>query len=380
MTNTSTNSIQAHQSTEKKHSIDGLAIIFLLLVLWYIPKGIEADTLTSLGIVFVSIVLEAIPFMLVGALVGGMIEVFINKEHMTALLPKRQWLSVFIAAGAGLFFPVCECAVVPVVRRLMGKGLPLSAAVAYLLGGPIVNPIVAASTAMAYAFEWPIMLLRLAIGYAIAVTIGLMMGVLFRSTPAVKENNHRVNRISPFCDCCHQDVKSAIINISDLQSAERSVMEHTTCGCDHLPHSKKDKWIVKIGAAFQHAVDDFLAVGHYLVIGAFIAALAQTHVERSSFLNIVQEPITSIGLMMGLAILLNLCSEADAFIAASLRGLMPLSGQMAFMLTGPMFDLKLLLMYQNVFKKKAIFYLAGLIIVVIMGASIGFNWLNGLLE
>jgi uncharacterized membrane protein YraQ (UPF0718 family) len=379
MTNTSVNSIQSCQSAEKEHSIDGLTIMFLLLVIWYIPKGIEANTLTSLGIVFVSIVLEAIPFMLVGALVGGIIEVFIDKERMTALLPKRQWLSVFIAAGAGLFFPVCECAVVPVVRRLMGKGLPLSAAVAYLLGGPIVNPIVAASTAMAYAFEWPIMLLRLTIGYAIAVTIGLLMGVLFRNTPAVKENNHHFNRISPLGDCRHQPGELAIINIAKIQPIEKSLMEHTTCGCDHLSHSKEARWTVKIGAAFQHAVDDFLAVGHYLVIGAFIAALAQTHVERSSFLNIVQEPITSIGLMMGLAVLLNLCSEADAFIAASLRGLMPLSGQMAFMLTGPMFDLKLLLMYQNVFKKKAIFCLAGLIIVVILGVSMGFNWLNGIL-
>jgi uncharacterized membrane protein YraQ (UPF0718 family) len=93
-------------------------------------------------------------------------------------------------------------------------------------------------------------------------------------------------------------------------------------------------------------MDVFLAVGHYLVIGAFIAALAQTHIDRSSFLSLTAAPVLSSVLMMALAILLNLCSEADAFIAASFRGLMPIPAQMAFLLTGPMLDLKLLLMYQ----------------------------------
>jgi uncharacterized membrane protein YraQ (UPF0718 family) len=95
------------------------------------------------------------------------------------------------------------------------------------------------------------------------------------------------------------------------------------CGCSH-PVS--DGWIDKAGAAFTHAMDDFLAVGHYLVIGAFIAALAQTYIDRSSFLSLTAAPVLSVVLMMALAILLNLCSEADAFIAASFQGLDAHSG------------------------------------------------------
>lgn len=100
----------------------------------------------AFALVFVSIVLEALPFMLIGSCVGGLIEVFVNRDKLTALLPRSPWAVTCMAAALGLVFPVCECAVVPVVRRLARKGLPLSAAVAYLLGGPIVNPIVGAST------------------------------------------------------------------------------------------------------------------------------------------------------------------------------------------------------------------------------------------
>jgi uncharacterized membrane protein YraQ (UPF0718 family) len=156
-------------TNRKRLSIDYLPALFLAAAFFFIPSGSESSTLNSLAIVFVSIVLEAIPFMLIGSLVGGFIEAFVSRERMAKLLPQKGWLTVCVAAGAGIVFPVCECAVVPVVRRLIGKGLPLSAAIAYLLGGPIVNPIVAASTALAYAFDWRIVILRLSLGYGIAV-------------------------------------------------------------------------------------------------------------------------------------------------------------------------------------------------------------------
>jgi hypothetical protein len=92
---------------------------------FFLPTGSESGALNSLAIVFVSIVLEAIPFMLFGSLVGGFIEAFVSRERMATFLPKKGWLTVCIAAGAGIVFPVCECAVVPVVRRLIGKGLPV---------------------------------------------------------------------------------------------------------------------------------------------------------------------------------------------------------------------------------------------------------------
>jgi uncharacterized membrane protein YraQ (UPF0718 family) len=303
---------------------------------------------------------------------------------MATILPRKGWLTVCIAAGAGIVFPVCECAVVPVVRRLIGKGLPFSAAIAYLLGGPIVNPIVAASTALAYAFDWRIVILRLGLGYGIAVVIGMLMGKLFAGSGAVKDYGATLENNALSDGCLHHPTEYSHCEAGSQTAKAFPVFtkhEGTTMasGCGHS-HTSSDSWVDKSGAAFTHAMDDFLAVGHYLVIGAFIAALAQTYIDRSNFLSLTAVPVLAVVLMMVLAILLNLCSEADAFIAASFQGLMPMTAQMAFMLTGPMFDLKLLLMYQSVFKRRAIVVLATLILVGVLAIAVGLEMINGVFQ
>jgi uncharacterized membrane protein YraQ (UPF0718 family) len=159
-----------------------------------------------------------------------------------------------------------------------------------------------------------------------------------------------------------------------------SIADHAgalQCGCGTSHGAPPERFWDRVRSAFGHAMDDFLAVGHYLIIGAFIAALAQTYIDRSSFLNLANAPLLSVVLMMGLAIFLNLCSEADAFIAASFQGLVSIPAQMAFMLTGPMFDLKLLLMYQSVFNRRAIVVLALLILAAVLGAATVLQWWNG---
>jgi uncharacterized membrane protein YraQ (UPF0718 family) len=371
-------------TNRKRLSIDYLPALFLAAAFFFIPSGSESSTLNSLAIVFVSIVLEAIPFMLIGSLVGGFIEAFVSRDRMAKLLPQKGWLTVCVAAGAGIVFPVCECAVVPVVRRLIGKGLPLSAAIGYLLGGPIVNPIVAASTALAYAFDWRIVILRLSLGYGIAVAIGMLMGRLFSSAQAIRENSTALKNKTSSDGCHHRPSVDTHNEIYPGRSHSFPVIANPAgnkvdCGCG-CSHPVSDSWIDKAGAAFTHAMDDFMAVAHYLVIGAFIAALAQTHIDRSSFLSLTAAPALSVALMMALAILLNLCSEADAFIAASFRGLMTIPAQMAFLLTGPMLDLKLLLMYQSVFTRRVIVVLASLILAAVLTIAIGLEMLNGVLQ
>ena len=322
-------------------------LLALLLVAagWALPLGWgDQAAVRTFALIFGSIVLEALPFMLVGSLVGGLIEVFVSRERLTRHLPRQALALTCVAALLGLVLPVCECAVVPVVRRLTRKGLPLSAAVAYLLGGPIVNPIVGASTFLAYAGDWQIVALRLGAGYAIAVGVGWLMGRLFAQHPAL---------------------------LTDPAGHVHAV----DCGCGHdhgpvLGHGRA-RLSARLGAALRHASDDFTTVAHFLVIGAAIAALAQTLVEHRAVLEIAAIPFLPAAAMMALAILLNLCSEADAFIAASFRGLVPVHAQLAFLLTGPMFDLKLLLMYRTLFTRRAIATLAMLILVavaVVVGA------------
>jgi uncharacterized membrane protein YraQ (UPF0718 family) len=355
-----------------------LPVLILMAGAWALPAGPDDKTRCTLAIVFLSIVLEALPFMLLGSLTGGLIEAFVSRERMASLLPRRRWQAVLLAAAAGLVFPVCECAVVPVVRRLIGKGLPLSAAVAYLLGGPVVNPVVALSTAMAYGFDWRVTGLRLAAGYAIAVFIGLLMGRLFTADRALCPEAHPQSAGRPACGCCGR--RPAAVNIHPLADRGPALQEstaalHCACGRPYPPAGRS--WADKTGAAFVHAAHDFMAVGHYLFIGAFIAAVAQTFVERSSFLALDSVPALAVAAMMALAVLLNLCSEADAFIAASFRGMMPLSAQLAFMLTGPMFDLKLLLMYHGLFRQRAIIALAAMVLLAVAGTSLCLDWILG---
>jgi uncharacterized membrane protein YraQ (UPF0718 family) len=270
------------------------------------------------------------------------------------------------------------------VRRLIDKGFPFSASIAYLLGGPIVNPIVAASTALAYTFDWRIVILRLGLGYALAVIIGLIMGRLFSTTEAITGIDAELKTNSVSCGCHHHSLEHT--NRKSFTGTgqafpviynQESVSTPCGCGCAHYAAVS---WIDKAMVAVNHAMDDFSAVGHYLIIGAFIAALAQTYIDRPSFLSLTASPVLSVVLMMVLAILLNLCSEADAFIAASFRGFIPVPAQVAFLLTGPMFDLKLLLMYQNVFRRRAIIALASLILVAVLAIAVCLEMFNGIIR
>jgi len=325
-----------HDHSQQKSGKKALTaqLLFLLLAIGLFVFFRDRPQFHTLGIIFVSIVLEAFPFMLLGALIGGLIEVFIAQETITRFLPERRWWAVFIGAAMGLIFPVCECAIVPVIRRLLKKGVPLSAAIAFLLGGPIVNPLVAASTAVAYFADWSIVIHRMVLGYFIAVAGGLLMNLFFSKTTAVR---------------------------NEVFSGQNPINGETLCD-----HRKPAALGEKITLAVSHAANDFFDIGRFLVIGAFFAAVLQTLVPRQVFSAVTDPPALSILIMMLMAIGLNLCSEADAFVAASFRSTpVPLTAQMAFMVLGPMLDIKLILMYFNVFRLRAIATLAALVFLMV---------------
>ena len=294
----------------------GIAILIFLMG----KSSPGKDLIDNISINFLAIIVEALPFMLIGSLAGGIIEMFVSVEWIEKVFRQRKTRAIFLAGGMGLFFPVCECAIVPVVRRLLGKGVPFGAAVTFLLAGPIVNVIVAASTAVAYKYDWSFVTIRLVSGYCIAVFVGLLIGRFFN-----RENG-----------------------LTQLWKKTSSC----ACGHDHgdttLPLS------LRFRHAIEHASDDFFDVGRYLVIGAFIAAFMRSVVAMETFTGLMDSPWLAIILMMVMAVILNLCSEADAFIAASFRGFLPGSAQMAFMVMGPMLDIKLILMYFSVFNKRVI--------------------------
>ncbi len=319
-------------------TIAGIAFVTAALAVLVLERGSPA--VRTLSITFVSIVLEAMPFMMLGSLVGGFVEVFVSRDRIAALLPRRPWAAIAVAGLLGLIVPVCECAIIPVVRRLLRKGVPFSAAVAYLLAGPIVNPIVAASTAVAYAWDWSVVVTRLIAGYGVAVFVALMMDELFSGNKALltgAEGHNHADRA-----CCEHD-----------HHHDHGARGNEAAGATTMP--------ARVGQAFGHAADEFLSIAKYLIIGAFIAGVAQTVIARDTFITLAATPLLTIPLMMVMAVVLNLCSESDAFVAASFRTMLPISAQMAFMVLGPMLDLKLIAMYLSFVRKRA---LAAMIIMI----------------
>lgn len=312
-----------------------LGLLFLSVSLGLFFWGWNSPVISSFMTVFAGIVLEALPFMLLGSMAGGLIEVFVSREKLLSRLPKKNWQMIIASAAFGLLCPVCECAVVPVAKRLLGKGVPVPAVIAFLLGAPLVNPIVGLSTAVAYSFNVPVAMLRLLTGYVVAVAAALIIG-----------------RIYPG--------RSALIP----ETKGHHIHSHT-CGCGDSYHLKSHRSFHGLMDAFRHASADFMAVGQFLVAGAFIAALFQTVVPQQRIAELSSNPVSSILLMMALAIGLNICSEADAFVAASFQSIMPFSSQFAFLLLGPMLDIKLILMYLNVFRRKAIAELSICIFILV---------------
>jgi uncharacterized membrane protein YraQ (UPF0718 family) len=292
----------------------------------------------------VAIVLEAVPFLLFGSLLSGFLEEFVSRERLSKLLVEGRKRTVFLAAAVGIAFPVCECAIVPVVRKLLNKGIPLSAAVAFLLAGPIVNPVVFGSTAVAYGLDWEVALIRVFCGYVISAWVGFAVGRIFGSSRAFLSQSEL------------------------LPSAEPDP------GDEHDAHRKAGQ---RLWGALAHGADDFLDMAPFLIMGAFLAALFQSVVDRRLFFTLAENPNLAIVLMMLLAMILSICSEADAFVAASFQLALPLSAQMAFMVIGPMLDLKLLLMYLGVFRKKAILILSGMTIASVLGVMMLFQLFIG---
>jgi hypothetical protein len=273
--------------------------------------------------------------MLLGTMLGGFVEVFVSREQLLRVLPKEKQQAVVVSAFLGILFPVCECAIVPVVRKFIQKGMPLGSAVAFLLAGPIVNPLVFSSTLVAYSFAWEVAFIRVFAGVWIAMIIGLIIDTFVSKEEA----------LVPFFN------------------AAAFGCGHAGCSHDH-GSTATGSFVEKIRAALVHGAVDFYDIGRFLIIGAFVAAALQTLVPRQAIMSVAQGPVAAILVMMGLAVVLNLCSEADAFIAASFQPIgISFSAQMAFMVLGPMLDIKLVLMYLGVFTRKMILLLVFLVCV-----------------
>ncbi|BBH20573.1 UPF0718 protein YcgR [Paenibacillus baekrokdamisoli] len=292
----------------------------------------DLTLLRSFKTMFISIILEAFPFILFGVLVSSFLQIFVSEKWIRKLVPSNPLLGILFACVLGILFPVCECGLIPVVRRLIAKGMPLYVGVVFILVGPIVNPIVYAATYIAFRTRPEMVYARMGLALFVGLVIGLVLFTFVRKN----------------------QLKTSQSTLYSSVSTEDGKIEHQ--------HKRSSS---KITQMLEHAGSEFFEMGKYLMFGSIITAAIQAFVPRSDLVDIGQGAITSHVFMMGFAYILSLCSTSDAFVASSFVNTFSAGSLLTFMVFGPMLDLKGSLMLLSVFKTRFVLTLAFLIVITV---------------
>jgi uncharacterized membrane protein YraQ (UPF0718 family) len=295
-------------------------------------------------VILLSIVIEAFPFLLLSVMVSALLNNFVSENTIRNMIPKNNICSIFMACFLGILFPVCDCGMIPIVRRLIIKGVPLPAAITFMLAAPIVNPVVSAATAFAFQNNIHVVLLRLGTAFGVALCTGLLLNEFAKGRQLKLSSQIH----GYYHGCCQHTINS-----------------------HHPGHSRLHKWVNTL----RDACHEFFEIGKYLVIGAMLGSLSQIVIPREILLSMGQDSSLSIGIMMVFAFFISVCSAADAFIAASFSTSFTLGSLVAFMVFGPMLDLKNILMLLHTFRTKFVFFLTLIIIMLCSSAAYLINHL-----
>lgn len=318
----------------------GLALAALLLAALLSSDRSPNALLNVFSTRFLGIFIEAVPFLLLGTLTSGFIEVFLRPSDLMAILPKNRIISTIGGAFLGLVFPVCECGVVPVARRLFTKGLPMSVGITFLLAAPFMNPIVFASTYIAFGFG-TVFIARFVITALVAISVGLIFAI---------------------------NAKPGEVLLPS------SLMDDTTL--TDIPEPRV-RFLPGLGQALSVAANEFFEMGRYLVIGTLLAAAMQTLVNQQDLLTIGQGPVISVLVMQAFAFVLSVCSTVDSFLALAFVNTFTTGSIVAFLSFGPMVDIKSMMMFLGVFKRRTVFYLILLPFLMNLVAGVLINLSQG---
>ncbi|MDQ3951994.1 MAG: permease [Actinomycetota bacterium] len=303
-----------------------------LVRLTALGRAAEVETFV---LVFTSIVVEALPFILLGALVSAAIEVYVPDRAFDRLARLPAALQIPGAALGGLAFPVCECGSVPVARRLITRGLHPGAGLAFMLAAPILNPIVIFSTVVAYGGRGLALEMaagRIVLGLALAVVAGWALGNVR------PDDLLRPRADEGACEPSHAGRRSALF--------------------------------------VEHLAADFFYMGKFVIAGAALAALLQTAIPQSLVSGVARTPVLGSLALMAIAFVLSLCSEADAFVAVSFTPF-PVGSQLAFLVFGPVVDAKLSFLYGATFRGRFVLRLVAVALPVTLAGSLWFEVLVG---
>ena len=288
---------------------------------------LDRPAVANWATVFVAITVQAMPFLVLGVGVSALVAALVPAGMLPRMLPRRPALAVPAAAAAGVALPGCECGSVPIAGRLVAQGAPPPAALAFLLSAPAINPVVLVATAVAFPGRPAVVLARFLASLAAATIVGLLWARRGRDD---------------LLDRAHQRRRD------DDDGHPLTVLATTA----------------------QH---DLLHAGGFLIVGAATAATLQTVVPRTALDAVADAGLLSVLALAGLAVVMAICSEADAFIAASLTQF-SLTARLAFMVVGPMVDVKLVALQTGTFGRRFALRFAPLTLVVAVATSVLFGW------
>jgi uncharacterized protein len=305
--------------------------IMLLITLCLIPYSLLGslyDFVWSISIAFLSILMQALPFLLLGSFVSALIQLLIPSGQIIKHFRSNSYKSFVFASIAGFFFPICDCGMVPVVSGLLKKDTPLPQTITFWLTSAAVNPIVILSVLYAYPGQPSIAFIRIGAGMTIGIMVGVILKIAKIETKEVIRKNSSLNRVE-----------------------------------GGFPEIKADKSYSKLLLVLDVAKAEFFRVTRYVIAGAFLSSLLLNCIPQT-FKNLIgSNLLLQLGIMILAAVFMSTCSTSNAFIARSFSTNFTVIPILSFMVLGPMLDLKNIIMLTEILKKSFLIKLSILVIV-----------------
>lgn len=307
------------------------------------------NQLLSAFTLFLSLLVEAIPFLMMGVLLSGALLIFVDERKLIAILPKNPFLGALAGSFLGFMFPVCECGNVPVARRLISQGAPISVAVSFLLAAPTINPVVIWATWTAFRDQPEIAALRVLLSFLIATIVAMVFSSQ-RDLRPILQPNIAIALPSP-------KVKAGAVPVGTFFLGEDRSQPLDLSGYVPSPSITTKSLPDRLNLLLDNTLAEMRELGAILVMGSAIAAIIQVWVPRDIILNLGQGQISSIVSMMILAAIVSICSTVDAFFALSFASTFTSGSLLAFLVFGPTIDLKAIGLILTIFQKRAVIYM-----------------------
>jgi len=314
-------------------AVAGVALLVALVLarlLSPVREGLLPDRLQDGITLALSVLVESMPFVVLGIVLSIVVRVWLPEAWLVKVLPRTPWLRRMVVSLIGMFLPVCECGNVPLARGLMVRGLTVAESMTFLFAAPIINPITIITTHQAFGFDDGILIARLGGGFLIAN----LLGWIFSRHP--EPEKLLTARFAAECRLpVHDETGSRIDRSIRLFGREAAVL---------LPA---------------------------LFVGATVAALIQTAVPREVLVTLGSDPLWSIVAMIGLAFLISVCSNVDAFFILPFASTFLPGSIVTFLLFGAMLDIKMIALLRTTFTTRTLVQL--LVIIALASAAIGWG-------